>query len=85
MRYSKKTERTMLDDWLKVVIEGHLVAQLVKRLTFTQIMISWFVVSSPVSGSVLTTWSLKPSSDSVSPSLYAPPPLMFCLSKINKR
>ena len=44
----------------------------------------------PVLGSVLTAWSLEPASDSVSPSLSAPPLLMPCLSlslslsKINK-
>ena len=36
------------------------VAQLVKHLTSAQVMISWFVGSSPMSGSVLTAraWSL---------------------------
>ena len=40
----------------------------------------------PTSGSVLTSQSLEPAPDSVSPSLSAPPPrvLCFCLSKINK-
>ena len=50
---------------------------LVKRPTSAQVMISQFVSSSPVSGSVLTARSLKPDSDSVS----------LCLSpapKINK-
>ena len=50
-------------------------------------MISRFVSLSPVSGSVLTARSLVPASDSVSPSLFAPPPLVLCLSacqKINK-
>ena len=44
------------------------------------------VSSNPSSGSVLTTWSLEPASDSVSPSLSAPPLLTFCLSlsKISK-
>ena len=62
-------------------------AQSVKRLTSTQVMISWFVSSSPGLGSVLTAQSLGPASDSVSPSLSAPPPLCsvsLCLSKINK-
>ena len=48
---------------------GAWVAQLVKRLTSAQVMISWSVCLSPASGSVLTTQSLKPVSDSVSPSL----------------
>ena len=44
------------------------------------------VSSSPASGSGLTAQSLEPVSDSVPPSLSAPPPLMLCLSlsKINK-
>ena len=65
---------------------GAWVAQSVKHLTSAQVMISWFVGSSPASGSVLTARSLEPASDSVSPSLSAPPLLMLCLSvsKINK-
>ena len=55
-------------------------AQSVERLTLAQVMISQFVSSSPTSGSVLTTKRLEPASDSVSPSLSAPPPLMLCLS-----
>ena len=49
-------------------------------------MISQFVGLSPALGSVLMAQSLEPASDSVSPSLSAPPPLMLCLSpsKINK-
>ena len=35
---------------------------------------------SPSSGSVLTAQSLEPASESVSPSLSAPPPLVLCLS-----
>ena len=60
-------------------------AQSVKRLTSAQVMISRCVSSSPVSGSVLTAQSLEPVSDSVSPSLSAPPPFMLSLpvSKIN--
>ena len=49
-----------------------------------QVMILWFVGLSPAAGSVLTAQSLEPASDSVSPSLSAPPPLVLCLSKINK-
>ena len=48
---------------------GTWVAQLVKQLTLAQVMISWFVGSSPVMGSVLTAQSLEPASDSVSLSL----------------
>ena len=46
------------------------VAQLVRRPTSAQVMISQFVGSSPVSGSVLMAQSLEPASDSVSPSLF---------------
>ena len=64
-------------------------AQSVKRLTSAQVMILWSVSSSPASGSVQTAQSLEPISDSVSPSLSAPPLLMLCLSlsvsEINKR
>ena len=61
-------------------------AQSGKRLTLVQVMISGFRSSSPTSGSVLTAQSLEPASDSVSPSLSGPPPLMLCLSlsEINK-
>ena len=53
--------------------------------TSAQVMISRFVSSSPASGSVLTAQGLEPASDFVSPSLYAPPPLVhtLSLSKIN--
>ena len=63
---------------------GTWVAQLVKRPTSAQVMISQFVGSSPASGSVLTAHSLEPASDSVSPSLSAPPPFMLCLSLSQK-
>ena len=45
-------------------------AQSVERPTSAQVIISQFMSSSPVSGSVLTAQSLEPVSDSVSPSLY---------------
>ena len=58
----------------------------VKRLTSAQAMISQFVGSSPALGSVLIAQSLEPASDSVPPSLSAPPLLAqsLSLSKINK-
>ena len=59
---------------------GAWVAQLVKRRTSAQVMISQFVSLSPASGSVLTIQSLEPALDSVSPSLSAPSPLALCLS-----
>ena len=52
--------------WL---LRGSWVTQLVEHLTPAQVMISQFVGSSPTSGSVLTTRSLDPALDSVSPSL----------------
>ena len=55
-------------------------AQSVKLLTSAQVMISWFVSSSPVSGSGLTAWGLEHASDSVSPAHS----LSLSLSKINK-
>ena len=51
---------------------GAWVAQSVERLTSAQVMILWFVSSSPASGCVPTAQSLEPASDSVSPSLSAP-------------
>ena len=54
-------------------------AQSVKCPTLAQVIISWFVSSSPVSGSVLTAQSLEPALDSASPSLSAPPLLALCL------
>ena len=55
-------------------------AQSVKRPTWAQVMISQFMGSTPMSGSVLTAQSLKPASDSVSSSLSAPPLLLLCFS-----
>ena len=59
-------------------------AQLVKRPTSAQVMISQSMSSSLALGSVLTAQSLEPVSDSVSPSLSAPPLLKHSLAlKIN--
>ena len=55
-------------------------AQSIKCPTLAQVMILQFVSSSPALGSVLSAQSLEPASDSVSPSLPAPSPLMLCLS-----
>ena len=62
------------------------VAQSVKRLILAQVMISLFPSSSTASGSVPRAQNLESVSDSVSPSVSAPPPLSFSLSlsKINK-
>ena len=58
---------------------GAWVAQLLGHPTSAQVMILHSVSSSTAWGSVLTAQSLEPASDSVSPSLSALPPLMFCL------
>ena len=68
----------MLSTW------GAWVAQSVGCPTSAQVMISWFVSSSPASGPVLTAQSLEPALDSVSPSLSAPCLLMLCLSHSQK-
>ena len=53
------------------------VAQSFKCLTLAQVMILRFVRSRPASGSVLTAQSLETASNSVSPSLSAPPMLVL--------
>ena len=58
---------------------GAWVAQSVKGLTSAQVMLSRFVSSSPMSGSVLSAQSLEPASDPVSLSLSTPPLLSVCL------
>ena len=63
---------------------GTWVAQSVGHQTSAQVMIPQSVSSSPASGSVLTVQNLEPVSDSVSPSLSAPPPFMLCLSLSQK-
>ena len=73
-QYSKKNfkkERDSLGPW---------VAQSVKCPTLAQVTISQLMSSSPAWGSVLTAQSLEPASDSVSPSVSAPPLLTFSLS-----
>ena len=64
------------------ILGGAWEAQLVEHPTSAQVMLSRFVSSSSVWGSVLTVQSLELVSDSVSPSLSAPPSLS--LSQINK-
>ena len=63
----------------RALLWGVWVAQSVGHPTSAQVMISQFVGSSPVSGSVLTVQNLEPVSDSVSPSLSDPPLFMLCL------
>ena len=65
-------------------IGGAWVAQLVKRPTSAQVMISRSVSSSPMSGFVLMAQSLEPALDSVSLSLSALPLLVLGLSIKNK-
>ena len=60
-------------------------AQSVERPTSAQVMISLFVSSSSTSGSVLTAQSLKPGSDSVSPSLSLPLPCLHSVSVSQKQ
>ena len=62
------------------LIWGTWVAQSVEPLASAQVVILQFVSSSPPSGSVLTSQSLEPASDSVSASLSAPTPLVLYLS-----
>ena len=73
-----QTSRVKSGSW------GAWVAQSVKRPASAQVTISRFVSSSPASGSVLTARGLEPASDSMSPSLSAPPLLMLCLALKNK-
>ena len=54
-------------------------AHSVKCPTLVQVTIPWFTGSSPASGSALTAQSLESASDSVSPSLSAPPLLTLSL------
>ena len=60
-------------------------AQSLNGQTLAQVVISRSVSLSPASGSVLTAQSQEPASDSVSPSLSAPPWLTFCLSLSKKK
>ena len=55
-------------------------AQSVKCPTSAQVMISQFMSLSPALSSVMTAQGLEPASDSVSPSLSAPPLLTLGLS-----
>ena len=80
------TDYLLESSLLKPLSQGTWVAQSVKRPTSAQVVISRSVSSSPASGSVPTAQSLEPVSDSVSPSLFVPPPLhsvSLSLSKIN--
>ena len=66
--------------------QGHLGGSMVKHLTSAQVIVSPSMSLSPTMGSVLTAQSLDPASNSVSPSLSAPPllTLSVCLSLSQK-
>ena len=66
-------QRTLDVSFKTCVLWGTWVAQLVKRLTAAQVMISWFMSSSPALGSVVRAWSLEAASDSVSLALHPSP------------
>ena len=61
-------------------MQGAWVAQLIKCLTLAQVMISQFVSSSPLSGSLLSAQSLLQVL-CLSVSLSAPPTLVLSLSQ----
>ena len=63
------------------VTRGTRAAQWVEHPTSAQVMILWFVNSSPASGFVLTAQSLEPASDSLS--LCPSPACALSLSEIN--
>ena len=67
-----------------MVSRGPWVVELVGRLALAQVMILWSVSSSPTPGSMLTAQNLERASDSVPPSLSAPPPLTLSLSLSQK-
>ena len=75
-----ETNLTINYTFKKRHFRGAWVAQMVKHPTSAQVMISWLVGSSPMSGSVLTAQSLEPASDSVSPSLSLPFPRSYSVS-----
>ena len=79
--YSFQREHSPADRLISRLLtsRGAWVAQSVKPLISTQVMISQFMGLSPASGSVLTAWSLEPASDSVSPSLTHSHPVSVSL------
>ena len=70
---------------IKTTVRGAWVAQLVKHLTAAQVMVPWFVSSSPVLGSLLSAQSLvQILCSSLALLLTRAHPLSFSSSKINK-
>ena len=87
MKFTWSVKGTKIANMVLAIIDkwrGAWVAQSVERPTLAQVMISQSMGSSPASGSVLTAQSLEPVSDSVPPSLSAPPLFMLCLSLSQK-
>ena len=70
---------------LKICLLGRLGGAVGWASDFGQVTISRSVSSSPASGSGLMAQSLEPVSDSLSPSLSAPPPFVLCLSLSPKK
>ena len=69
---------------IKPEIRGAWVAQSIEHPTSAQVIISHLMSLSPMLGSVLTAQSLESASDSVFPSLSAPPLLVLCLTLVQK-
>ena len=67
---TQKNESSAAPGWLSQLS--------IRLLVLAQVMISWFLSSSPRLGSALSSQSLL--GDSFSPSLSAPPPLSLSLS-----
>ena len=77
-------ERGVREGDMRRTSQGTQVAPSVKCPPLAQVMILQFMGSRPAWGSVLTAQSLEPASDSVSPPLSAPVPLVCPpLSKIS--
>ena len=82
--YTTNMKNASISFQIKNESRGACVAQSVKRLASAQVMISWFVSSSPASGSMMTAQRLEPALDSVSPFLSAPLPCSCALSVLKK-
>ena len=83
LREKRATEERTREELLNLYT-GDWVAEFVQCPTLAQIIISQFMSSSPMSGSVLTVQSLEPASDSVFPSLFLWPSLAHTPSLKNK-
>ena len=74
----------IIGQFKKSDLRGAWVTLSVKQLTSAQVMISELLIVNPKSGSVLTAQSLEAASNSVSPSLSAPPQLTLSLCLFQK-